>query len=280
MKTALEDLQDSRASEVTTIAEVRSSHHVLGVEHLLGQLWDGDSTERVSTTTGERSKSNHEEVETWEWNHVDSQLSEIRVKLTRETETGGNTGHDSRHQVVKISVGWVGELEGSRADIVESLVIDAEGLIGVLDQLMNGEGGIVWLDNGVGHLGGWDNGEGSHHAVWELLTDLGDQERTHTSTGSTTKRVGDLETLKAVAALSLTTNDIEDLVDELSTLSVMSLSPVVASSRLTEDEVVGTEELTERTSTDGIHGTWLQIDEDGTRNILVAGSLIRVSNVD
>jgi hypothetical protein len=217
-------------------------------------------------------------METREGNHVDSQLSEVRVELTRESETGGDTGHDGRNQVVKVSVRWVGELEGSHADVVESLVVDTEGLIRVLDQLMDGEGSIVWLDNGVGHLGGWDNGEGSHHTVGELLTDLGDQERTHTSTGSTTKRVGDLETLKAVASLSLTTNDIEDLVDELSTLSVMSLSPVVASSRLTEDEVVGAEELTERTSTDGIHGTWLQIDEDGTRNILVAGSLICISS--
>jgi hypothetical protein len=86
--------------------------------------------------------------------------------------------------------------------------------------------------------------------------------------------------LKAVAALGLTTDDIKDLVDKLSTLSVMSLSPVVTSARLTEDKVIGTEELTEWTSTDSIHGTWLQIDEDGARNILIAGSLIRVSSAE
>jgi hypothetical protein len=219
-------------------------------------------------------------METREGNHVDSQLSEIRVQLTGESETGGDTGHDSRDQVVKISVRGVGELEGSHTDVVESLVIDTEGLIRVLDQLVDGEGSVVWLNNGVGDLGGWHNGESSHHAVWELLTDLGDQERSHTSTSSTTERVGDLETLKTVAALGLTTDDIENLIDKLSTLSVMSLSPVVTSARLTEDEVVGTEELAERTSTDSIHGTGLQINEHGTRNILVAGGLIRVSNVD
>lgn len=145
---------------------------------------------------------------------------------------------------------------------------------------MDRESGIVWLNNGIRDLGGRNNGEGSHHAVWELLTNLGDQERTHTSTSSTTERVGNLETLKAVAALSLTTDDIKDLVNKLSTLSVMSLSPVVTSARLTEDKVVGTEELTEGTSTDSIHGTWLQIDEDSARNILVAGGLIRVSSAE
>jgi len=96
--------EDSGASEVTTITEVGSSHHVLGVEHLLGQLRDGDSAERVSTTAGERSKSNHEEMKTREGNHVDGQLSEIRVELTRETQRASNARHDLRDQSVQIAI--------------------------------------------------------------------------------------------------------------------------------------------------------------------------------
>jgi hypothetical protein len=243
----------------------------------LGQLRDCDGTERVSATTGKRSEADHEKMETREGNHIDGQLAKIGVELTRETKTGGDTRHNGRHQVVKISVRWVGELESSHADIVESLVVDTKGLIGVFNQLMDGESSIVRLDNGIRDLGGWHNREGSHHTVGEFLTDLGDQERTHTSTSSTSERMGDLETLETVAALSLTTNNIQDLVDKLSTLGIMSLSPVVSSSRLAKDEVVRSEELTERTSTDSIHSTWLQIDEDGTRDILVARSLSHVS---
>jgi hypothetical protein len=88
--------------------------------------------------------------------------------------------------------------------------------------------------------------------------------------------VGDLETLEAVTSLSLTTDNIKNLVDKLSTLSVMSLSPVVTSTGLTENEVVGTEKLAERTGTDSVHGTGLQIDEDGTGDIFVSRGL-RVS---
>jgi hypothetical protein len=186
--------------------------------------------------------------------------------------------------VVEISVGWVGELKSSHADVVESFVINTEGLVGVLNQLMNGESSIVWLDNGVRDLGGWDNGKGGHHSVGELLANLGDQKRTHTRTSSTTKRVGDLETLKAVTALSFPTNNIQNLINKLGTLSVMSLCPVVTSTGLAENEVIRAEELTERTGTDSIHSTWLQIDEDGTRHILVTGGLRSVSggfiNVD
>jgi hypothetical protein len=153
------------------------------------------------------------------------------------------------------------------------LVIDTEGLIRVLNKLVNGEGSVVRLNNGVGDLGGRNDGEGGHHTVGELLTDLGDQECTHTGTGTTTQGVSDLETLEAVASLGLAADDINDLVNELGTLSVVTLSPVVTSTGLTEDEVVGTEELAEGTGADGIHGTGLQIDEDSTGDVFVTASL-------
>lgn len=266
-------LQHGGAGEVAAVTEVRSSHHVLGVEHLLGQLGHGDRTEGVSATAGQRGKADHEEVETRERNHVDSQLAEVRVELTGETQAGGDTGHNGGNEVVQVTVGGVGELEGAHADVVQSLVIDTEGLVGVLDQLVNGESSVVRLNDGVGDLRRGDNREGSHHTVGELLTDLGDQEGTHTGTGTTTKGVGDLETLKAVTGLSLATDNVDNLVDQFGTLSVVTLSPVVTSTGLTEDEVVRAEELAERTGTDSVHGTRLKVDEDGTRNILLASSL-------
>jgi hypothetical protein len=260
----------SGAGQVATVAEVGGSHHVLGVEHLLGELGHGDGTERVGATAGERSESDHEEMETGEGHHVDGQLPQVRVKLTGETQAGGDTGHDSGDEVVQVTVGGVVQLESPHADVVESLVVNAEGLVGVLDQLVDGEGGVVGLDNGVGDLGGWHNGESGHHAVGELLANLGDQKRTHTGTGTSTEGVGDLETLEAVAALGLAADDIENLVNKLGTLSVMTLCPVVTSTRLAEDEVVGTEELPERSSADSVHCTGLEIDEDGTGHELVA----------
>jgi hypothetical protein len=157
------------------------------------------------------------------------------------------------------------------------LVVNTEGLVGVLNELVNGQSGVVGLNDGVRHLGGRHHGESSHHTVGEFLTDLGDQKGTHTGTGTTTERVGNLEALEAVTGLSLTTDDIDNLVDKLGTLSVVTLGPVVTSTGLAEDEVVGAEKLAERTGTDGVHGTGLQVDEDGTRNILVTAGLFPIS---
>jgi hypothetical protein len=216
-------------------------------------------------------------VETRERNHVNSQLAEVRVELARESKAGGNAGHDSGNQVVQVAVRGVGQLKGAHADVIQSLVINAEGLVRVLNELVDGEGGVVRLDNGVGDLGRGNDGESGHHAVGKLLADLGDEQSTHTGTSTTAERVGDLETLEAVAALSFAADNIENLVDQLGTLSVVTLCPVITSTRLTENEVVRAEELSERSGTDSVHGTRLQVDEDGTGDELTAGSLLLVS---
>ena len=67
-----------------------------------------------------------------------------------------------------------------------------------------------------------------------------------TGSGSTTKRVCQLESLETVTALGFLADDIQDRVHQLSPLGVVALGPVVAGSRLSEHEVVGSEDLTER----------------------------------
>ena len=76
-------------------------------------------------------------MESWEWDQVNSKLSEIGVKLTWESKAAGNTGESGRNEMVKITIGWGGELEGSEADIIKSFVINAHNLIGVFDELMD-----------------------------------------------------------------------------------------------------------------------------------------------
>ena len=56
----------------------------------------------------------------------------------------------------------------------------------------------------------------------------------------------------------------------------MSLSPVVTGSSLSKDEVIRAEELSERSSTDRVHGTRLQVHEDCTGDISSSGGLVVV----
>ena len=84
--------------------------------------------------------------------HVDGQFTEISVQLTGESEAGGDSGHGGAHEVVKVTIGGGSELKGAEANVVKGLVVDAVGLVGVFDKLMDGKGGVVGLDNSIRYL--------------------------------------------------------------------------------------------------------------------------------
>ena len=268
--------EDGSTSKIPSVCGIRGGHHVSAAEHLLSQhghtevpIWD-------VSPGAQRRKAGNEEVKSGEGHHVDGEFPEVSVQLSGESEAGGDTRHGGGDEMVQVTVCGGGQLEGPEADVVKGLVIKGEGFVGVLDELMDGKGGVVGLDNGVGNLGGGDNGEGSHDPVGVLLSDLGDQESSHSGSGATTKRVGQLESLEAVTALSFLPHNIEDRVYELSSLSVVSLGPVVPSTRLSEDEVVRSEDLSERSGSNGVHGTGLQINKDSSGNVLSTGGLVVV----
>merc|ERR1719484_359279 len=214
--------EEGGASEVATVTRIGGAHHVLGIEHLLGELGHGEGTVLLGSTGGERGEAGEEEVETGEGDEIDTELAEVRVELTREAQAASHAGHAGGAEMVEVTVGGGGELEGTEADVVQGLVVKAHALVGVLHKLVDGEGGVVRLDNSVGHLGGWHHGEGEHHTVGVLLADLRDEESSHTGTSTATKGVAELEALEAVARLGLLTHNIEDGVDKLGTLSVVT----------------------------------------------------------
>mmetsp|Transcript_41446 Transcript_41446/g.81748 ORF Transcript_41446/g.81748 Transcript_41446/m.81748 type:complete len:302 (-) Transcript_41446:634-1539(-) len=138
--------------QVASVSGIRGAHHVLGIEHLLSELGDRQRSVLLRSAGGEGGEANHEEVKTGEGDEVDSHLPEIGVELSGEAEAGGDSRHGCRDKVVQVSVGGGGELEGTEADVVKGLVIDDLDLIGVLDELMDRQSGVVGLDDSVGHL--------------------------------------------------------------------------------------------------------------------------------
>jgi len=136
-------------SKISSVSWVGGAHHVLSIEHLLGQLGYSECSVNLRSSGGEWCETNHEEMKSWERNKVDSEFSEIGVQLTWESNGAGDTRHGNGDEMVKITVGGGGKLKGSEADIIKSFVIDDLDFIGVLNELMDGECGVVWFDNGV-----------------------------------------------------------------------------------------------------------------------------------
>ena len=238
--------------------------------------WNSECTVLLGSTGCKWGEASEEEVQTRERDEINSKLAKVGVELTREAEAASNARHACRAKVVEVTIGGGGELEGTEANIVQGLVVEAHALVGILDQLVDREGGIVRLDHSVGHLRRWHDREGQHHTIWVFLADLGDEKCTHTSTSTTTEGVAQLEALEAIAGLGLLAHDVENGVDELSTLGVVTLGPIVTGTSLSEDKVVRTEELTEWASAHGVHGTGLEVHQDGARHVATTSGLVVV----
>ena len=83
---------------------------------------------------------------------------------------------------------------------------------------------VVGLHHCVGHLWRWNHGECFHDAIRIFLAHFGDQQRSHASTSAAAKRVAKLESLQAITPLSFFSNHIQDRVNQLSTLGVVTLT--------------------------------------------------------
>ena len=116
---------------VPAMVGVTGSHHVLGIEDQLDELGPTERLILLASMTGQRGKSRHEEVETWEGHHVDCQVVEVGTELAKGAEAGSDITHGGWKEVVQVPVGWRGQLEGAEADIVKGLIVNAVDLISV-----------------------------------------------------------------------------------------------------------------------------------------------------
>lgn len=85
--------------------------------------------------------------------------------------------------------------------------------------------------------------------------------------------------MQAVAVLGLLAYNIKHGVNQFRTLGVMALGPIIAGTRLTEDKVIGPEDLTKGAGSNGVHGSGLEVHEDSSWDVPPAAGFI-VVNVD
>merc|ERR1719317_1884296 len=60
--------------QVPAVPGVTGGHHILGIEHLLGEFWDSESSVLLGSSGSEGGKPWHEEVEPGEGHHVHREL--------------------------------------------------------------------------------------------------------------------------------------------------------------------------------------------------------------
>mmetsp|Transcript_6862 Transcript_6862/g.24979 ORF Transcript_6862/g.24979 Transcript_6862/m.24979 type:complete len:316 (-) Transcript_6862:580-1527(-) len=140
---------ERRGGEVAAVTRISGAHHVLRIPHLRGNFRHGKRAVLLSATGRQRRKANHEEMQARERHQVHRELSQIGVQLTRETQAARNPGHNGRNQVVQVTKRGVGQLQRAEANIIKRFVVEHDALVGVFDQLVHGQRGVVRLDDSV-----------------------------------------------------------------------------------------------------------------------------------
>ena len=212
-------------------------------------------------------------MDSWVWDQVSLELSDIDVKGTVESEGGSEGGDNLSDESVQVGVGWSLNVEVSSADIVNGLVIDHDGNISMLEEGVGGEDGVVWLNNGGGNLWGWVDGETELGLLTVVDGKSLEEEGSKSRSGTSTDGVEDEETLESSALVSELSDSVKAEIDDLLTNGVVTSGEVVGGILLTGDELLWVEQLSVGSGSDLIDDGWLEIEEDGSWDMLSSTSL-------
>ena len=213
------------------------------------------------------------EMDTGVGDEVGLELGHIDVEGTIESEGGSEGGDNLRDESVEVGVGGSLNIEVSSADIVDGLVVEHDGDVGVLKEGVSGEDGVVWLNDGGGDLRGWVDGESELGLLTVIDGESLEEEGSKSRSGTTTDGVEDKESLETSALISELSDSVEAEVNNLLTDGVMTTGEVVGGIFLTRDELLGMEKLSVGASSDLIDDGWLEIEEDSAGNVLASTSL-------
>mgnify|MGYP000913770465 FL=1 len=261
------------ACHVFTVTWVTLGHHGGGLEGAVGDLGNGELLVVGLLSGDDWGVGGEHEMDTWVWDQVGLELSHINVEGTIESEGGSEGGDNLRDESVQVSVGGSLNIEVSSADIVDGLVVEHDGDIGMLKEGVSGQNGVVWLDNGGGDLWGWVDGESELGLLAVIDGKSLKEERSKTRSSATTDGVEHKESLETSALIGELSDSVEAEINNLLTDGVVTTGEVVGGIFLTGDKLLWMEELSVGASSDLIDDGWLEIEEDSAGNVLASTSL-------
>jgi hypothetical protein len=201
------------------------------------------------------------------------ELGNIDVEGSVKSEGSGQTGNDLGYQSVKVGVCWALNIERSAADVVDRFVVKHDGNVGVLEEGMGGEHGVVGLHDGGGDLGRWVGAESKLGLLAVVNGETLEEEGAETGAGATADGVEDHEALETGALVGELTEAVEREVDDLLANGVVATSVVVGCIFLAGDELLGVVELAVGAGADFIDYGGLEIKVDGARHVLAGAGL-------
>jgi hypothetical protein len=207
-------------------------------------------------------------VDTGVGHQVGLELGDVHVEGTVEPEGGGEGGDDLGDESVEVGVGGSLDVEVSPADVVDSLVVEHDGDVGVLEEGVGGEDGVVGLDDCGGDLGGGVDGEAELGLLAVVDGESLEEEGAEAGAGSSTDGVEHEEALETSAVVSKLSDPVEAEVDDFLADGVVSSGEVVGGIFLAGDQLLGVEELSVGAGPDLVDNGGLEVEEDAAGHVL------------
>ena len=211
------------------------------------------------------------EMNTGVGDEVGLELSDVDVEGAVESE-GGSEGRDNLgDESVQVGVGGSLDVELSSADVVDGFVVEHDGDVGVLEEGVGAQDGVVRFDDRVRNLRGGVDCEAEFGFFAVVDGESFEKEGAETGSSSSSDGVEDEEALETSAVVSELSDSVEGEVDDFLADGAVASGVVVCGVFLSGDELLRVEELSVCAGSDFVDDGGFEIEEDASGDVL-AGS--------
>ena len=212
------------------------------------------------------------EVDTWVGHQVGLELSQVDVESSVEPQGGRDGGHNLSNQPVQVGVGWSLDVQVTAADVIDGLVVNHEGAVGVLQSGVGGQDGVVGLNHCSGNLGCRVDGKLKLALLAVVHRQPLHEKGGKARSGAASEGMEEKESLESSARICQLPDSVQNKVNTLLSDRVVSSGVVVGGVLLSVDELLGVVELTVCSASGLVDDSGLQIDEDCSWDMLASAS--------
>ena len=213
------------------------------------------------------------EVDSGVGDKVGLELRQVHIQGPVEPERGGYGGDYLSDESVQVGVGRTLYVQVPPTDVVDSLVVDHEGAVGVLEGGVGGEDGVVRLNHRAGDLRRRVDGELELGFLPVVDGESLHEERGESGPCAPSKGVEYEEPLETGALVRQLPDAVQHQVYDLLSDGVVPARVVVSRVFFPSDQLFGVEQLSVGSGSHLVHHCRFQIHKDGARHVLACSCL-------
>ena len=258
---------------VLAVARIALGHHRRGLEDGVRDLGHRQLLVVGLLGAHDGGVAREHEVDARVRDEVGLELGDVDVQGAVEAERGREGRDDLRDEPVQVGVRRALDVEVAPGDVVDRLVVEHDGDVGVLEERVRREHAVVRLDDGRRDLRRRVHGEAHLRLLAVVHGEALEEERPEARPGAAADGVEHEEALEARAVVRELADALEAEVDDLLADRVVPACVVVRGVLLARDELLGVEQVLVGARAHLVDDSGLEVDENCARHVFAGGRL-------